>query len=80
MLPYLAQGANSSMEDGAALGTILKSIKKKEELPNALHMFEKLRKLRSEAIAKETFKQVGTISCFELEIHFLLVSATQTDF
>ncbi|KAJ5792767.1 uncharacterized protein N7503_008745 [Penicillium pulvis] len=57
MLPYLAQGANSSMEDGAALGTILKSVTEKEQLPNALHMFEKLRKLRSEAIAKETFKQ-----------------------
>ncbi|KAJ5674336.1 uncharacterized protein N7477_004270 [Penicillium maclennaniae] len=59
MLPYLAQGANSSMEDGAALGTILKSVTKKEQLPNALHMFEKLRKLRSEAIARETFKQDG---------------------
>ncbi|KAM0097604.1 hypothetical protein ACP6JE_007869 [Aspergillus fumigatus] len=57
MLPYLAQGANSSMEDGAALGTILKSVTRKEQLPNALHTFEKLRKLRSEAIARETFKQ-----------------------
>ncbi|KAJ5279456.1 hypothetical protein N7478_004828 [Penicillium angulare] len=44
MLPYLAQGANSSMEDGAALGTILKSVTNKAQLPNALHMFEKLRK------------------------------------
>lgn len=61
MLPYLAQGANSSMEDGAALGTILKSVTNKEQLPDALHMFEKLRKLRSEAIAKETFKQVCAI-------------------
>jgi salicylate hydroxylase len=58
MLPYLAQGANSSLEDGAALGIILKSITKKEELPRALHTFEKLRKLRSEAIVRETFKQV----------------------
>ncbi|KAJ5539764.1 hypothetical protein N7513_008096 [Penicillium frequentans] len=57
MLPYLAQGANSSMEDGAALGMILKSVTNKKQLPDALHMFEKLRKLRSEAIAKETFKQ-----------------------
>ncbi|KAH1787485.1 hypothetical protein KXX20_008373 [Aspergillus fumigatus] len=59
MLPYLAQGANSSMEDGAALGTILKSVTRKEQLPNALHTFEKLRKLRSEAIARETFKQIS---------------------
>jgi salicylate hydroxylase len=66
MLPYLAQGANSSMEDGAALGTILKSVTRKEQLPNALHTFEKLRKLRSEAIARETFKQVCTIYYVEL--------------
>ena len=59
MLPYLAQGANSSLEDGAALGTILKSVTKREHLSNALHKFEQLRKLRSEAIVKETFKQVG---------------------
>ncbi|KAJ5107063.1 hypothetical protein N7456_003738 [Penicillium angulare] len=57
MLPYLAQGANSSMEDGAALGTILKSVTNKQQLPSALHMFEKLRKVRSETIARETFKQ-----------------------
>lgn len=58
MLPYLAQGANSSLEDGAALGIILRSVTNKEQLPKALHMFEKLRKLRSEAIVRETFKQV----------------------
>jgi salicylate hydroxylase len=58
MLPYLAQGANSSLEDGAALGTILKSVTNKEQLPSALQLFEQLRKQRSEAIVRETFKQV----------------------
>lgn len=58
MLPYLAQGANSSLEDGAALGTILKSVTNKTQLSGALLMFEQLRKERSEAIVRETFKQV----------------------
>lgn len=58
MLPYLAQGANSSLEDGAALGAILKSVTDKEQLGNALRVFQSIRKVRSESIAKETFKQV----------------------
>jgi len=59
MLPYLAQGANSSIEDGAVLGLLLsaKHIASKEDLPRALQLFERLRKARSEAIARETFKQ-----------------------
>jgi salicylate hydroxylase len=59
MLPYLAQGANSSIEDGAVLGLLLSPSKmtSKDRLPRALHLFERLRKTRSEAIARETFKQ-----------------------
>lgn len=58
MLPYLAQGANSAVEDGAVLGLLLGHIKSKEQIPKALKMYEKLRKARGEAIVKETFKQV----------------------
>ncbi|GAP90919.2 putative FAD binding domain-containing protein [Rosellinia necatrix] len=57
MLPYLAQGANSAMEDGAVLGLLLGSIKKREQLPKALKMYQDLRKARGDAIVKETFKQ-----------------------
>jgi salicylate hydroxylase len=72
MLPYLAQGANSSLEDGAVLGTILKSVTKKSQLPNALIMYEKLRKVRSEAIARETFKQV----CSAPISHIIAITST----
>lgn len=58
MLPYLAQGANSALEDGAVLGLLLGHIKTKEQLPQALKLYEKLRKARGDAIARETFKQV----------------------
>ena len=60
MLPYLAQGANSSLEDGAALGTILAHITNRSQLPHALQLYEKVRKERGEKIVRETFKQVET--------------------
>ncbi|CAN8104108.1 unnamed protein product [Discula destructiva] len=57
MLPYLAQGANSAVEDGAVLGLVLGHIKTKEQVPKALKLYEKLRKARGEAVVRETFKQ-----------------------
>jgi len=57
MLPYLAQGANSSIEDGAVLGRVLGHITTRSQLPSALRLFQQLRKKRGEAIVKQTFKQ-----------------------
>ncbi|KAJ5094379.1 hypothetical protein N7456_010240 [Penicillium angulare] len=57
MLPYLAQGANSSLEDGAVLGLLLGHMTKKTQLPRILRLYESLRKSRGEAIVRETFKQ-----------------------
>jgi salicylate hydroxylase len=65
MLPYLAQGANSAIEDGAVLGHLLGHIKSKDQLPQALNMYQSLRKTRGERIVKETFKQVST-SCLKM--------------
>ena len=53
----LAQGANSSIEDGAVLGYILAALQSKDELRSALHLYERLRKKRGEAIVRETFAQ-----------------------
>jgi salicylate hydroxylase len=61
MLPYLAQGANSAIEDGAVLGLLLGHMQSRKQLPQALRMYEKLRKARCYAIARETFKQVRHI-------------------
>ncbi|KAJ5925644.1 hypothetical protein N7454_008283 [Penicillium verhagenii] len=57
MLPYLAQGANSSLEDGAVLGLLLGHMTDKAQLPRILRLYETLRKSRGEAIVRETFKQ-----------------------
>ena len=58
MLPYLAQGANSAIEDGAVLGLLLGAIQTRDQLPKALRMYQSLRKTRGDAIVKETFQQV----------------------
>jgi salicylate hydroxylase len=60
MLPYLAQGANSSLEDGAVVGFLLGKVdagRKEEQLPKAASMYEKLRKGRGERIQEETWRQ-----------------------
>jgi len=57
MLPYLAQGANSSIEDGAVLGLLLGQMKSKSQLSRTLKTYEALRKKRGEAIVRETFRQ-----------------------
>ena len=57
MLPYLAQGANSSIEDGGVLGRILSYVNNKEQLPWAIELYEKVRKPRSDRIVRETFHQ-----------------------
>lgn len=61
MLPYLAQGANSSLEDGAVLGLLLGYMTDKAQLPRILRLYESLRKSRGEAIVRETFKQASPL-------------------
>jgi salicylate hydroxylase len=59
MLPYLAQGANSSIEDGAVLGLLLASphFTSRAQLSETLRVFQDMRKARGEDIARETFMQ-----------------------
>lgn len=57
MLPYLAQGANSAVEDGVVLGESLHRITNKEEIPIAVKVFERIRKPRSEKVVGLTHQQ-----------------------
>jgi salicylate hydroxylase len=47
MVPYMSQGAAMAVEDGAALAELLSLIQSKEQLPEALRIFEKERMKRS---------------------------------
>src|ERR1019366_4918624 len=51
MLPYLAQGAATSIEDGAALAECLDRVQDISDIPNMLQAFQAIRKPRCEAIA-----------------------------
>lgn len=70
MLPYLAQGANSSLEDGAVMGYLLGKVNaetKDEQLKKAGRIYEELRKGRGEGIARETWGQRGAFHMVEGE-------------
>ncbi|KAI0465515.1 putative monooxygenase [Xylaria cf. heliscus] len=57
MLPYLAQGANSSLEDGAVLGRLLGHVTDHGNIALAIGLYEKIRKGRGEGIAMEALNQ-----------------------
>lgn len=78
MLPYLAQGANSSLEDGAVLGHLLGHMRNKSQLPEILRLYESVRKSRGEAIVRETFKQVCIIATIILNIHSKVLTSPAT--
>lgn len=62
MLPYLAQGANTSLEDGAVLGYLLGKVSqgsKERQLPRVAQSYQDLRKGRVEMIQREAFGQRG---------------------
>ena len=61
MLPYLAQGANSSLEDGAVLGRLLGYVRSRDQIGAAVDTYQQLRKARGEAIARETLGQVSAL-------------------
>lgn len=57
MLPYLAQGANSAIEDGFVLGWCVGQVQDGHQLKHAVRLYEKVRKERGERVARETFLQ-----------------------
>ena len=59
MPPYLAQGANSSLEDGAVLRE-----KKDEQLIKVAKLYQELRKERGEMIQKRSSK--GRTSIYQM--------------
>ncbi|OTB18543.1 hypothetical protein K445DRAFT_309274 [Daldinia sp. EC12] len=57
--PYLGQGANSSIEDGAVLGRLLGHVQTKEQTSQVLGLYEQLRKPRGDAITKASLEQAS---------------------
>ena len=80
MLPYLAQGAGSSLEDGAALGVLLSKADSRQDLPQNLKLYEQLRKPRSSALQKRSMLQVCGPSLLTFTIAFNDEAATHQSF
>lgn len=57
MLPYMAQGANSSLEDGATIGVLLSKVNRRDQISAAMAMYDAIRRPRIDQLVQETFKQ-----------------------
>ena len=55
MLPYLAQGANSALEDGAIFSALLGEMHRNDRIAAAMAMYEKIRKPRVQSVVEYTF-------------------------
>lgn len=56
MLPYLAQGAATAVEDGATLGVLFSDVKSVDDIPFLLNLYEKIRRPRCEKIQKGAYE------------------------
>ena len=57
MPPYLAQGANSSLEDGAVFGHLFGKVADPGQLPAMSSLYQEVRKRRGETLVRESFVQ-----------------------
>ena len=57
MLPYMSQGANSALEDGATIGALLARVQRKDQIPAAMHLYDAIRRPRVDELVSETFAQ-----------------------
>ncbi|KAL1982740.1 hypothetical protein VTN96DRAFT_922 [Rasamsonia emersonii] len=59
MLPFGAQAANQAIEDGAALGQLLRGVDDAAEIPHRLQLFEDIRRRRTAIIQILSSARIG---------------------
>ena len=57
ILPYMAQGANSALEDAGVLGGVLSHINHAGHIPHATQLYENIRQQRTQKLHQITFQQ-----------------------
>ncbi|KAL9107507.1 MAG: hypothetical protein Q9227_007609 [Pyrenula ochraceoflavens] len=57
LLPYLAQSVPQDFEDASVIGTLFSSIKEFSQIPDALRIYEEIRKPRATEVRKRTDAQ-----------------------
>ena len=68
MLPFGGQGSNQAIEDGGALGCLLKDVDDLSVIPQRLELFEKVRKDRASRIQILSKVRVGKEKDIEQEL------------
>ena len=59
MLPFGGQGSNQAIEDGGALGFLLRDVKEVGEIPLRLSLFDKVRRKRASRVQILSKTRVG---------------------
>ncbi|KAK3689565.1 hypothetical protein B0T22DRAFT_499243 [Podospora appendiculata] len=62
MLPYLAQGASMAFEDAGVLGGIFANLADRSDIPDALRVYQQLRKPRADEVRDRTLQQKAMYS------------------
>lgn len=57
MLPYVAQGANSALEDGATIGALLSKVSRRDQISAAMDMYDVIRRPRVDQLVREAYAQ-----------------------
>ena len=59
MLPFGGQGSNQAVEDGGALGFLLRGVKDVAEVPSRLSLFDRVRRKRASRVQILSKARVG---------------------
>ncbi len=68
MLPFGGQGSNQAMEDGGALGYLLRGVEDAKAIPSRLAIFDKVRKKRASRVQTLSKVRVGREKEVEQEL------------
>ena len=68
MLPFGGQGSNQAMEDGGALGYLLRGVEDATAIPARLEMFERVRRNRASRVQTLSKVRVGREKEVEQEL------------
>lgn len=68
MLPFGGQGSNQAMEDGGALGYLLRGVEDATAIPRRLAIFDKVRRNRASRVQTLSKVRVGREKEMEQEL------------
>ena len=68
MLPFGGQGSNQAIEDGGALGYLLKGLEEAKAIPSRLALFDRVRRKRASRVQTLSKVRIGREKEVEQEL------------